>query len=106
MMITRRYKDLADNPRDPGMMAPHMPYLNRMYGSLVRPGNISVICARTGVGKTTFCLDFVSKISRSHDDIPVLHFDNEMSKMELQMRQCSAISDTHVFNWERQMEKL
>jgi replicative DNA helicase len=91
-------EDLADNPRDPGMLAPHMPYLNRCYGSLVRPGNISVICARTGVGKTTFCLDFVTKISSAHDHVPVLHFDNgEMSKLELQMRQASALSGVPMY---------
>jgi len=90
-------EDLADNPRDPGVLTPHMPRLNSMYGSLLRPGNISVVCARTGVGKTTFCLDFVTKISKEHD-IPVLHFDNgEMSKLELQMRQCSALSGVPMY---------
>ena len=90
--------DLADNPEDPGMLSPHMPYLNRMYGSLLRPGNISVICARTGVGKTTFCLDFVTKISAAHDNVPILHFDNgEMTKKELQMRQASALSGVPMY---------
>ena len=90
-------EDLADNPRDPGFLAPHMDYTNRLYGSLVRPGNITVICARTGVGKTTFCIDFVTKMSKEHG-IPVLHFDNgEMSKIELQMRQCSAISGVPMY---------
>lgn len=91
-------EDLADNPQDPGMMAPHMPYLNRMYSSLLRPGNISVICARTGVGKTTFCLDFVTKISADNDNVPILHFDNgEMTKKELQMRQASALSGVPMY---------
>lgn len=91
-------EDLADNPQDPGMMAPHTPYLNRMYGSLLRPGNISVICARTGVGKTTFCLDFVTKVSAAHGHVDVLHFDNgEMTKLELQMRQCSALSGVPMY---------
>ena len=86
-------EDAAENPQDPGMLAPHMPYLNRMYGSLVRPGNMAVICARAGVGKTTLCLDFVTEVSAAYDNVPVLHFDNgEMSKIELQMRQCSALS--------------
>ena len=86
-------EELANNPMDAGMLAPHMPYLNTMYGSLLRPGNISVVVARTGVGKTTFCLDFVTKVSRAHEDTYVLHFDNgEMSKLELQMRQCAALS--------------
>lgn len=86
-------EDLAANPRDAGMLAPHLPYCNRMYGSLVRPGNIAVICARTGVGKTTVCLDFITKVSAAYDHVPVLHFDNgEMSKEEIQIRQCSALS--------------
>jgi|TARA_Y100000289_G_scaffold62654_1_gene72116 replicative DNA helicase len=90
-------EDLADNPRDPGFLAPHMPRTNSMYGSLARPGNITVICARTGVGKTTFCIDFVTKMSKEHG-LPVLHFDNgEMSKLELQMRQCSAISGVPMY---------
>ena len=88
---------LADDPRDPGFLAPHMPRTNSMYGSLARPGNITVICARTGVGKTTFCIDFVTKMSKEHG-LPVLHFDNgEMSKLELQMRQCSAISGVPMY---------
>ena len=96
--IAEVLEDLADNPQDPGMMAPHMPYLNRMYGSLLRPGNISVICARTGVGKTTFCLDFVTKISAANDNVPILHFDNgEMTKLELQMRQASALSGVPMY---------
>ena len=91
-------EDLADNPQDPGMMTPHMPYLNGMYGSLLRPGNISVVCARAGVGKTTFCLDFVTKVSSKYEDVDILHFDNgEMSKLELQMRQCSALSGVPMY---------
>ena len=75
-----------------GFMGPH-PRLNELYGSLLRAGNISVVVARSGVGKTTFCLDFVSKVSLLYDNIPVLHFDNgEMSKEELLNRQCAALS--------------
>ena len=99
-------EDLAENPQDPGMLAPHMPYLNRMYGSLVRPGNMAVICARTGVGKTTLCLDFVTEVSASYDNVPVLHFDNgEMSKIELQMRQCSALSGVPLYLLEKGLWK-
>ena len=36
-----------------GMMGPH-PKVNEIYGSLLRPGNITVIVARSGVGKTNF----------------------------------------------------
>mgnify|MGYP003632106707 CR=1 FL=1 len=74
-----------------GMMGPH-PKVNEIYGSLLRPGNITVIVARSGVGKTNFCMDYATKVSLQYD-VPVLHFDNgEMSKEELIMRQCAALS--------------
>ena len=74
-----------------GMMGPH-PKVNDIYGSLLRPGNITVIVARSGVGKTNFCMDYTTTVSVEYD-VPVLHFDNgEMSKEELIMRQCAALS--------------
>lgn len=82
----------GDNPlTEFGLMGPH-PKVNKIYGSLLRPGNITVIVARSGVGKTQFCMDYSTKVSAEHD-VPVLHFDNgEMSKEELIMRQCAALS--------------
>jgi replicative DNA helicase len=74
-----------------GMMGPHEK-VNEIYGSLLRPGNITVVVARSGVGKTQFCMDYSTKVSAKYN-IPVLHFDNgEMSKEELIMRQCAALS--------------
>ena len=38
-------------------------------------------------------MDFCTKTSSMNEDMPILHFDNgEMSKEELQMRQCAALS--------------
>ena len=74
-----------------GMMGPHKK-VNQIYGSLLRPGNITVIVARSGSGKTQFCMDYSTKVAVKYG-IPVLHFDNgEMSKEELIMRQCAALS--------------
>ncbi len=74
-----------------GMMGPHEK-INDIYGSLLRAGNITVIVARSGVGKTQFCMHYSTKVSLKYD-VPVLHFDNgEMSKEELIMRQCAALS--------------
>ena len=74
-----------------GLMSPYK-RLNDLYGSLLRPGNITVIVARSGVGKTRFCMDFCTKVSSQYN-VPILHFDNgEMSKEELIIRQCSALS--------------
>ena len=63
-----------------------------MYGSILRPGNITVVVARSGVGKTQFCMHYATQVASQYD-VPVLHFDNgEMSKEELIMRQCASIS--------------
>jgi replicative DNA helicase len=74
-----------------GPPGPH-PRLHELFGSLFRPGNITTLVARTGVGKTQFVVDFCTKVSKAQD-IPVLHLDNgEMSKEELRARQCAALS--------------
>lgn len=83
----------GNNPvTESGFMGPHKT-INNLYGSLLRPGNITVVVARSGVGKTQFCMDFCTKTSANYDNAPVLHFDNgEMSKEEIMDRQCAAIS--------------
>ena len=85
-------EDRGNNPIDEfGMMGPHEK-INEIYGSLLRPGNITVIVARSGVGKTQYCMHYATQVSAKYD-VPVLHFDNgEMSKEELIIRQCAALS--------------
>lgn len=85
-------EERGENPvTEFGMMGPH-PKINEMYGSLLRPGNITVVVARSGVGKTQFCMHYATKVSQQYD-VPVLHFDNgEMSKEELIIRQCALLS--------------
>lgn len=85
-------EERGNNPIDEfGMFGPHEK-VNEIYGSLLRPGNITVIVARSGVGKTQFCMDYATKVALKYD-VPVLHFDNgEMSKEELIIRQCAALS--------------
>jgi replicative DNA helicase len=85
-------EDRGNNPIDEfGMMGPHQK-INEIYGSLLRPGNITVIVARSGVGKTQFCMHYATKVADKYN-VPVLHFDNgEMSKEELIIRQCASLS--------------
>ena len=73
-------EERGNNPiKEFGLMGPHKK-VNDIYGSLLRPGNITVIVARSGVGKTQFCMDYSTKVAAQYD-IPVLHFDNgEMSR--------------------------
>ena len=99
-------EDRGENPVDEfGFAGPH-PKIQDMYGSLLRPGNITVIVARSGVGKTQFCIDFATKVSEQYQ-VPVLHFDNgEMSKEELIFRQCAAMAQVPVWllesgNWRK-----
>jgi len=99
-------EERGNNPVEEfGFAGPH-PMLQEIYGSLLRPGNITVVVARSGVGKTQFCLDFATKVSMKYQT-PVLHFDNgEMSKEELIFRQCAAMSGVPVYllesgNWRR-----
>ena len=82
----------GNNPKSGfGPPGPHK-MLNTLFGSILRPGNITTIVARTGVGKTQFVMDFCTKVSVA-EKIPVLHLDNgEMSKEELLMRQCASLS--------------
>lgn len=86
-------EERGNNPvEEYGLIGPHK-RLHELYGSLLRPGNITTITARSGVGKTQFCIDFCLKASQSNGGIPLLHFDNgEMSKEELQGRLCSSMS--------------
>ena len=57
-------------------MGPHQ-RVNELYGSLLRPGNITVVVARAGVGKTQFCMDFCTKVSEMNNHVPVLHLITE-----------------------------
>lgn len=90
-------EERGNNPVDDfGLAGPHQ-RLHEIYGSLLRPGNISVIVARSGIGKTQFCMDFCTKVSSNNNHVPILHFDNgEMSYEELTMRQCAALSGVQL----------
>lgn len=85
-------EDRGNNPiTEFGMMGP-FPTLNKIYGSLVRPGNIGVVCARAKTGKTSWALDYCTHLADNYDCV-ILHLDNgEMSQEELIFRQCAALS--------------
>ena len=96
-MMSPVIEERGNNPKKEfGMMGPHK-RVNDMYGSLLLAGNISVIVARSGVGKTNFCMDFTTKVSKQYD-VPVVHFDNgEMSEEELIFRQASALTGLPIW---------
>jgi replicative DNA helicase len=103
-------EERGNNPvEDFGLKGP-FEKLHDIYGSLLRPGNITVLVARSGVGKTTLAMNYATKAAVMHD-VPVLHFDNgEMSKEELIMRQCSALSGVPLYlletgKWRQESEE-
>lgn len=85
-------EERGNNPiEDFGMTGP-FETINKIYGSLVRPGNINVICARSKVGKTSFGLYYCTHLAAMHNTT-ILHLDNgEMSQEELVFRQCASLS--------------
>lgn len=77
------------------LLGPH-PTLNDLYGSLLRAGNISTICARSGSFKSTFLLDYAYKTAEKYN-IPVAHFDNgELTNFEIRMRLVAGLSGVPI----------
>jgi hypothetical protein len=90
---------LGENPiEDFGLKGPYK-RLYELYGSLLRPGDITAIVARASAGKTQMSMQYCIKTSVLYDNkIPILHFDNgEMTRKDLQMRQCSTLSGVPLF---------
>ena len=85
-------EDRGNNPpTEVGLMSPY-PSINKIYGSLLRNGNITTIAARAKSGKSSWVIDFLLKVSYKYK-VPILHFDNgEMSEEELVFRMVSGVS--------------
>lgn len=79
-------EDRGENPpKEVGLMGP-LESVNKIYGSLLRAGNITTITARSKVGKTLFAIDYLLDVAYKNK-VPILHFDNgEMSAEELVFR--------------------
>lgn len=92
--------NIADNPPDTSkfMMGPFKS-INDIYGSLSRPGNITVVAARSGTNKTSLGM-FVNSHISGNNNIPVLHLDNgEMSAEELKYRAICMFSEGRIPYW-------
>lgn len=90
-------EDRGENPpEEVGFLGPHKT-INKIYGSLLRPGNIAVVCARSKAGKSLTMLDYLLKVSYKYH-VPILHFDNgEMSEEELIFRMVAANSGVPMY---------
>ncbi len=80
-------EEIGNNPpNEKNFMFGPFPTVNRIYGSLHMPGNISIVGARSGAGKTSLGI-FVNTYVAEKYNIPLLEMDNgEMSVLELQIR--------------------
>lgn len=98
--IEKKIEGLADNPPDESkyMLGP-FPTINRIYGSLSRPGNLTVIGARSGIGKTSISMFYNIFLAEKYN-LPILHLDfGEMSAEELQFRSVCMLTQGEVPYW-------
>lgn len=85
---------LVENPMDPNAY-PMGPFesVNNLLGSLHRPGNITCIGARSGIGKTSFSLFYNAHVAIKYK-WPIVWFDfGEMSPDELRTRIAACLTE-------------
>jgi len=88
--MERIVEQAGQNQEEP-LFGPY-PTVNKIYGSLLRGGNITCVTSRSGIGKTSLAMDFTCYVGDKYD-VTVLHLDNgEMSLEELTFRRASSIS--------------
>ncbi len=94
--IQQVIEDRGNNPvSDYGWMGPFK-RINEIYGSLVRPGNITLIGARQNVGKSQFGYFYLTDVSIKNN-VDIIWADaGEMSALELQMRAVCSLTGGKV----------
>jgi len=94
--VQQKIEERGDNPiEEIGLMGP-FPKVNELYGSLLRDGGLTVLGARTGIGKTSMGMYYLTYVAEKYN-IPILHLDQgEMSIPELQYRAVSMFTQGKV----------
>lgn len=89
-------EERGNNPlKEFGMMGPFS-RVNEIYGSLLTRGNINLVAARTGQGKTQLGQYYMMNALWKYG-IPILHLDmGEMTKFELQIRAATLLTQGKV----------
>lgn len=86
-------------PNEKDLMLGPFPKLNSIFGSISENSNITVIGARSGVGKTSISLFYQIYLAVTYD-IPVLWMDfSEMTVEQLQMRAVCVLTRGRVPLW-------
>lgn len=93
-------ENIANNPPDDSkFMMGAFDSVNRLYGSLSRPSNVTIVGSRSGVGKTSLGMFYNTYLAEKYN-IPILHLDmGEMSPLELQTRAVCCLSKGKVPLW-------
>jgi len=89
-------EERGNNPIEEfGFMGPFK-RVNEIYGSLLMPGHINVVGARTGIGKTSMGHYYLTEVSEKYN-VPILHLDvGEMPELDFQMRTCCMLTHGKV----------
>lgn len=75
------------------------PTINRIYGSLLRPSNVTLICSRSAGGKTALSMYYNIYAAYKYK-MPVLWMDfGEMSPNELKVRAAMVLSNGKIPYW-------
>jgi len=87
----KMYKDEADSGNPPGL---HSGFKCIDGGMLLRPGSLTVIGARSKVGKSAFALNLALNVAKHYGgSCPVLYLDTEMSGKDQRSRALSIMSN-------------
>ena len=90
-----RVKNLLENPIEQIGISTGYPAFDEAIGGGLRGGSVSIIGARSGVGKSTF-LNNVAKHCAGNLDLPVLYLDTEMRKDEQENRLIANLSQVNL----------
>lgn len=98
--IEQIVEEIGNNPPDPDsfILGP-FESINRIYGSLHKNSNITIVAARTGVGKSSMSMYMNTWIAERYN-LPLLWLDfGEMTSQEVQMRAVVMLTKGKVPLW-------
>lgn len=90
--MKERIEGLGNDQEEIGIRNPHKRF--RDYFGDFLPGRVYFLGAPTGIGKTTWLMDLVKKVTKP-DEIIALYLDTELTKEQEQDRYLSSISDVN-----------
>mgnify|MGYP001329475698 CR=1 FL=1 len=87
----KEYEEIAKDGKSPGI---HTGFKCMDDGMLLRPGSLTVLGARTKVGKSAFALNVALNVAKHYGlECPVLWIDTEMSGRDQRSRALSVMSN-------------